>query len=77
MSGPQRTAPVSVILGAIGSVRSAIFPALAIAFSGIGGSSIEAIVARIHPFVIVSTISIFLIAFFPQISLWLPKMVGY
>ncbi|MDD2873003.1 MAG: TRAP transporter large permease [Azoarcus sp.] len=45
--------------------------------SGIGGSSIEAIVARIHPFVIVSTISIFLIAFFPQISLWLPSMVGY
>ncbi|MDP5103166.1 MAG: PH domain-containing protein [Erythrobacter sp.] len=39
MSGPQRTAPVSVVLGAIGSVRSAIFPALAIAFSGIGGSS--------------------------------------
>jgi putative membrane protein len=37
MSEPQRTAPVSVILGAIGSLRSAIFPAIAIAFSGIGG----------------------------------------
>lgn len=33
----HRTAPVSVILGALGSIRSAIIPALAIAFSGIGG----------------------------------------
>jgi putative membrane protein len=42
MTGPpenliQRTAPVSVILGALGSLRSAILPAIAIAFSGIGG----------------------------------------
>lgn len=37
MITPQRTAPVSVVLGAIGSIRSAIFPAIAIAFSGIGG----------------------------------------
>jgi putative membrane protein len=37
MSEPQRTAPLSVALGAIGSIRSAIFPAIAIAFSGIGG----------------------------------------
>jgi putative membrane protein len=34
----QRTAPASVALGAIGSIRSAIIPAFAIAFSGIGGS---------------------------------------
>ncbi len=45
--------------------------------SGIGGSSIEAIVSRIHPFVLVSTIAVFVIAFFPQLSLWLPGMVGY
>lgn len=38
MIEPQRTAPVSVALGAIGSIRSAIIPAIAIAFSGIGGS---------------------------------------
>lgn len=38
MSEPQRTAPVSVVLGAIGSLRQAIIPALAIGFSGIGGS---------------------------------------
>lgn len=37
MNEPNRTAPVSVILGALGSLRSAIFPAIAIAFSGIGG----------------------------------------
>jgi len=35
---PHRTAPISVVLGAIGSIRSAIIPAVAIAFSGIGGS---------------------------------------
>jgi putative membrane protein len=34
---PQRTAPLTVILGALGSIRSAIIPAIAIAFSGIGG----------------------------------------
>jgi len=34
---PQRTAPISVLLGAIGAIRSAILPAFAIAFSGIGG----------------------------------------
>lgn len=37
MNQPQHTAPVSVVLGAIGSLRSAVIPALAIAFSGIGG----------------------------------------
>jgi putative membrane protein len=37
VSEPQRTAPLSVVLGAIASIRSAIFPAIAIAFSGIGG----------------------------------------
>ena len=39
MSAAQRTAPLSVALGAIGSIRSAIFPAIAIAFSGIGGGN--------------------------------------
>lgn len=34
---PQRTAPVSVVLGALGAIRSAVIPAIAIAFSGIGG----------------------------------------
>jgi putative membrane protein len=38
MVEPKRTAPVTVILGAVASIRSAIIPAIAIAFSGIGGS---------------------------------------
>jgi len=45
--------------------------------SGIGGSSIEAIVAKIHPFVVSSVVAVFLIAFFPQLSLWLPGLLGY
>jgi putative membrane protein len=36
VSDIQRTAPLSVVLGAIASIRSAIIPAIAIAFSGIG-----------------------------------------
>ncbi|PKP92488.1 MAG: hypothetical protein CVT75_07645 [Alphaproteobacteria bacterium HGW-Alphaproteobacteria-14] len=38
MIQPQRTAPISVVLGAISSIRSAIIPAIAVAFSGIGGA---------------------------------------
>lgn len=38
MSEPQRTAPLGVAVGALGAIRSAIVPAIAIAFSGIGGS---------------------------------------
>jgi C4-dicarboxylate transporter, DctM subunit len=45
--------------------------------SGIGGSTVEQITARIHPFVFASVLGVFVIAFFPQLSLWLPRMVGY
>ncbi|OBV10613.1 PH domain-containing protein [Erythrobacter dokdonensis] len=38
MSEARHTAPLSVAVGAIGAIRSAIFPAVAIIFSGIGGS---------------------------------------
>ncbi len=37
VSVPQRTAPVSVMLGALASARGAVISAAAIAFSGIGG----------------------------------------
>jgi putative membrane protein len=37
VSEPRRTAPLSVALGAVGALRSAVFPAIAIAFSGVGG----------------------------------------
>ncbi|MFN4020417.1 MAG: PH domain-containing protein [Erythrobacter sp.] len=37
MSKARRTAPLTIALGVLGSIRSGIFPAIAIAFSGIGG----------------------------------------
>lgn len=45
--------------------------------SGIGGEPVERIVVRVMPFVLVSTLALFLIAFLPQISLWLPRLMGY
>ena len=45
--------------------------------SGIGGSTVEEIVGRIHPFVLASTVAIFVIAFVPQLTLWLPQLLGY
>ena len=45
--------------------------------SGIGGESVERIIVRILPFVFVATIATFLIAYVPQISLWLPSVMGY
>lgn len=37
MSEPLRTSPLSVWAGALGSIQNAVIPAIAIAFSGIGG----------------------------------------
>jgi C4-dicarboxylate transporter, DctM subunit len=45
--------------------------------SGIGGETVERITVRILPFVLVTTITVFTIAFFPKISLWLPGLMGY
>ena len=45
--------------------------------SGIGGESVERIIVRVLPFVMVATIAVFLIAYVPKISLWLPSMMGY
>lgn len=45
--------------------------------SGIGGASVESIVVKVMPFVAVLTVAIFTIAFVPQISLWLPSLMGY
>lgn len=45
--------------------------------SGIGGESVERIIVKVLPFVFVATIAVFLIAYVPQISLWLPSMMGY
>ncbi|SDO48344.1 TRAP transporter large permease [Desulforhopalus singaporensis] len=45
--------------------------------SGIGGSSIEEISVKALPFSLLSIVAIFLIAFFPQISLFIPGLLGY
>ena len=45
--------------------------------SGIGGETVEKIVVRVLPFVAVSTLAVFVIAYFPRVSLWLPKLIGY
>lgn len=45
--------------------------------SGIGGASIEQISYRALPFAAASITAVFIIAYFPQISLWLPRVMGY
>lgn len=45
--------------------------------SGIGGASVESIVVKVMPFITVLTVALFTIAFVPQISLWLPSLMGY
>lgn len=45
--------------------------------SGIGGATVESIVARALPFVGAYIVAIFIIAFVPSLSLWLPRLMGY
>lgn len=45
--------------------------------SGISKISIEEISIKALPFAFVNTLAIFIIAFFPEISLWLPRAFGY
>ena len=45
--------------------------------SGISRISIEEISLRALPFAFINTLAIFVIAFFPEISLWLPRVFGY
>lgn len=45
--------------------------------SGISGVSIERISLRAIPFALASITAIFIIAIFPDIALWLPRMMGY
>jgi len=45
--------------------------------SGISKISIEEISLKALPFAIVNTVAIFIIAFVPEISLWLPRFFGY
>jgi len=45
--------------------------------SGVSNATIEEIFTRIVPFTLINVIAIFLIAFFPQLTLWLPSFFGY
>ncbi|GAA3699856.1 TRAP transporter large permease [Oceanisphaera sediminis] len=45
--------------------------------SGVSGTSIEEISVRALPFAIMSVISVFIIAYIPQITLFLPRLLGY
>jgi C4-dicarboxylate transporter DctM subunit len=45
--------------------------------AGISGEKMERIVSRIMPFVMIEAIAIVLIAFVPELSLWLPRLIGY
>ncbi len=45
--------------------------------SGIGSATIEDISVKAVPFAITAIIAIFIIACFPEISLWLPGFMGY
>ena len=45
--------------------------------SGISKISIEEISLKALPFALINTVAIFVIAFFPEISLWLPRFFGY
>lgn len=45
--------------------------------SGISNISIEEISIKALPFALVNTIAIFIIAYVPELSLWLPRLMGY
>ncbi|MGO3891647.1 MAG: TRAP transporter large permease [Paenalcaligenes sp.] len=45
--------------------------------SGIGGATVEQVVAKALPFILVLIVAIFIIAFIPSLSLWLPGLMGY
>ncbi len=45
--------------------------------SGISNTTIEEISLKALPFAAINTAGVFVIAFFPEISLWLPRLFGY
>ena len=45
--------------------------------SGISGASIEQISLRALPFAAMSILAVFIIAYVPDLSLWLPRVLGY
>lgn len=45
--------------------------------SGIGGEPVERIIVKVLPFAAAAAAAVFLIAFVPSLSLWLPSRMGY
>ena len=45
--------------------------------SGVSNASVEQISLQALPFAGVATIAVFIIAYVPEISLWLPRVLGY
>jgi len=45
--------------------------------SGVSNATIEEIFVRILPFTLINVVAVFLIAFLPELTLWLPKQFGY
>ena len=45
--------------------------------SGISNISIEEISVKALPFAAINVVAVFIIAFFPEITLWLPRFFGY
>lgn len=45
--------------------------------SGISNISIEEISIKALPFALVNTVAIFIVAYVPELSLWLPRVMGY
>ncbi|MDO5102002.1 MAG: TRAP transporter large permease [Lautropia sp.] len=45
--------------------------------SGISGMTVEKIVAKVVPFTLISVLALLIIAFIPDLALWLPRLVGY
>lgn len=45
--------------------------------SGISGITVEQIVAKVVPFTLISILALVIIAFLPELTLWLPRLTGY
>ena len=45
--------------------------------SGVSNTTIEQIFVRIIPFTLMNILALFIIAFFPTLTLWLPRMFGF
>ncbi len=45
--------------------------------SGISGQSVERLVTKVLPFTLICILALVLIAFVPELSLWLPRQMGY